>query len=285
MFINDSLQFEPGGVRVNSEYRSHPPTGIRRSIALFKAFRLERSDPAAFYQIQAADTMTQIERDLSFEGASVLDVGGGPGFFSKAMQERGASVVLVEPEAGEQPPEKFSDPHAVLTEDEAHRKATWPGKMVPNQTVAGDGHVLPFASDTFDVVFSSNVLEHVADPERFIKESIRVTKPGGIVYVSYTVWLSPYGGHETSPWHFIGGHFARRRFEKKNGKSPENVFGESMFACYVRPVLKIVERLPAIEVVRMEPRYYPSWMRWVVKVPLLNEVLTHNLALTLRVTA
>jgi SAM-dependent methyltransferase len=285
MSVDKFLLLEPGVALVVAENTCQSPTGIRRSIALLKAFRLEQSDPAAFYQIQAEDTMMQIERDLSFEGACVLDVGGGPGFFSKAMQERGASVVLVEPGAGEQPPEKFSDPHAALTEDEAHRKGTWPGKMVPNHTVAGDGYVLPFASETFDVVFSSNVLEHVADPERFIKESIRVTKPGGIVYISYTVWLSPNGGHETSPWHFIGGHFARRRFEKKNGKSPKNVFGESMFACYVRPVLKIVERLPTVEVVRAEPRHYPSWMRWVVKVPLLNEVLTQNLALTLRVTA
>ena len=37
---------------------------------------------------------------------------------------------------------------------------------------------------------SSNVLEYVRDPAGFIDEMIRVTRPGGLVYLSYTVWLS-----------------------------------------------------------------------------------------------
>ena len=260
-----------------------PTKGIARSIALFKAFKFERSDPALFYSVQAEDTMTQLERDFSFDGATVLDIGGGAGYFSKAMQIRGAAVILVEPEAGMPQPERFRDPGAILTDDEQHRRDTWPGKMVPNTTVAGDGYVLPFRDDAFDLVFSSNVLEHVNDPEAFIRESIRVAKPGGIVYVSYTVWLSPYGGHETSPWHFLGGNYARRRFEKKTGKAPENIYGESMFACYVAPILKIAKQLQNVEIIRVEARNLPTWMRWVISVPLLNEVLTQNLALTFRV--
>ena len=103
------------------------------------------------------------------------------------------------------------------------------------------------------------------------------------MYVSYTVWLSPYGGHETSPWHFLGGNYARRRFEKKTGKAPENIYGESMFACYVAPILKIAKQLQNVEIIRVEARNLPTWMRWVISVPLLNEVLTQNLALTFRV--
>ena len=38
---------------------------------------------------------------------------------------------------------------------------------------------------------------------------VRVTKPGGLVFVSYTVWWGPWGGHETAPWHYLGGRFAR----------------------------------------------------------------------------
>ncbi|WP_448243327.1 class I SAM-dependent methyltransferase [Pseudoxanthomonas mexicana] len=43
-----------------------------------------------------------------------------------------------------------------------------------------DGVNLPFDDDSFDVVFSSNVLEHVVEIDRVLKETRRVLKPGGV---------------------------------------------------------------------------------------------------------
>jgi len=43
-----------------------------------------------------------------------------------------------------------------------------------------DGHTLPFDDAAFDVVFSSNVLEHIPHLKEFQKELHRVLKPGGI---------------------------------------------------------------------------------------------------------
>ena len=37
------------------------------------------------------------------------------------------------------------------------------------------------------------------------EEMLRVTRSGGTVFLSYTVWFGPHGGHETAPWHFLGG--------------------------------------------------------------------------------
>jgi SAM-dependent methyltransferase len=258
-------------------------TGVKRSIELFKAFRLEQSDPDAFYRFQAADTMVQLERDVDLSGSIVLDIGGGAGYFSEAMQSKGAEVVLVEPEAGIMMPERLRDNAPSLTQEDRHRRAVWPGRLNPGRTIAGDGYALPFDDDTFDLVFSSNVLEHVEDPARFIDESVRVAKPGGIVYVSFTAWFSPWGGHETSPWHFLGGTYAAKRFEKKHGKPPGNLYGTSMFRCDVGQALKIVRGMSSVEILREEPRYYPKWMQWIVNVPGVREVVTWNLALTLRV--
>lgn len=44
-----------------------------------------------------------------------------------------------------------------------------------------DVHALSFADDSFDVVHAHQVLQHVADPVRALREMRRVTVPGGIV--------------------------------------------------------------------------------------------------------
>lgn len=58
-----------------------------------------------------------------------------------------------------------------------------------------DGSTFPFNDGTFDVVFSSNVLEHVVDLEILHRESKRVLRPGGIcIHVipthSWRFWTS-----------------------------------------------------------------------------------------------
>jgi SAM-dependent methyltransferase len=47
-----------------------------------------------------------------------------------------------------------------------------------------EGKRLPFPDDHFDSVGALNVLEHVDEPEAFIKEIARVTKPGGKIVIS-----------------------------------------------------------------------------------------------------
>ncbi len=47
-----------------------------------------------------------------------------------------------------------------------------------------DGRKLPFPDNHFDSVGSLNVLEHVDEPEAFLADLVRVTKPGGKVVVS-----------------------------------------------------------------------------------------------------
>lgn len=63
---------------------------------------------------------------------------------------------------------------------------------------------LPFASESFDLVFSDFVLEHVEDPGAFLEETLRVLKPGGSFffrtpnkyhYVSLISRLTPHWFH------------------------------------------------------------------------------------------
>lgn len=48
----------------------------------------------------------------------------------------------------------------------------------------------PFNDNTFDVVFSKSVIEHLHSPENFLKESMRILKPGGRIIVLTPDWQS-----------------------------------------------------------------------------------------------
>ncbi|MFH0772093.1 MAG: class I SAM-dependent methyltransferase, partial [Candidatus Omnitrophota bacterium] len=69
--------------------------------------------------------------------------------------------------------------------------------------VTFDGIRLPFKNDSFDMIFSNQVLEHVINPKALLVEVGRVLKPGGYftgsishleTYHSYSLWnYTPYG--------------------------------------------------------------------------------------------
>lgn len=60
-----------------------------------------------------------------------------------------------------------------------------------------DGINLPFENDSFDFIFSQQVLEHVPFnlQENFIKEEKRVLKSGGVAYHQIPHKLTPYESH------------------------------------------------------------------------------------------
>ncbi|MFC6085502.1 class I SAM-dependent methyltransferase [Sphaerisporangium aureirubrum] len=234
--------------------------GLARSVRLFRAFTAEQLDQDGYYTLLAADTTAQLERYAPLSGRTVLDVGGGPGYFARAFEARGARCLRLDADAGELAGTGAPQPGAVL----------------------GSALDLPVRDGAVDVCFSSNVLEHVPDPWRMASEMVRVTRPGGIVYLAFTNWLSPWGGHETSPWHYLGGHHAARRYERKHGKPPKNLYGTSLHPVSVTAALHWSSHHPDVTVLTATPRYLPSWSRPLVRIPVLREFLTWNLLLVLR---
>lgn len=56
--------------------------------------------------------------------------------------------------------------------------------------VENDG--LPYADNSFDVIYTKSFLEHFYYPERFIKEALRVLKPGGLMLNLVPDWEANY---------------------------------------------------------------------------------------------
>ncbi|WP_201931462.1 class I SAM-dependent methyltransferase [Nocardioides donggukensis] len=231
-----------------------------RSVRLLREFRYEQPDPARFYTALAEDSVAQLSEYVDLTGARMLDVGGGPGYFRNAFTEAGATYFALDADVGE---------------------LSGAGEIAAG-TVIGSGMQLPFADSSLDVCYSSNVLEHVADPWRMAEEMLRVTRPGGTAFISYTVWYGPWGGHETAAWHYLGGRFARRRYIRVHGHEPKNRFGESLFKVTVRDGLAWARSQKVADIVHLTPRYNPWWSRWLLRVPVVREVVTWNLVLVLR---
>jgi SAM-dependent methyltransferase len=236
--------------------------GLARTVRLLSSFRAEQTDPGRFYALLGEDAVQQISGYCELPGRSVVDVGGGAGWFTEAFRAHGARCVLVEPD-----------------HDELSSRET-----IPGGAVRGDGLRLPVRDGAADIAFSSNVLEHVPDPMRLIGEMIRVTRPGGLVYLAFTNWYSPWGGHEMSPWHYLGPGFAERKYVKRYQRRPKHTVGATLFPVHVGRVLSELRGRGDIEIVVARPRYYPSWCRSLVAIPVVREVATWNLLLIMRRT-
>lgn len=102
-------------------------------------------------------------------GMALLDVGCGPGTITTDLAARVAPgrVVAVD--------------NAPVILEQAARHAAEAGYADRIEFAAADVHALDFPDDTFDVVHAHQVLQHVGDPVRALREMRRVCKPGGIV--------------------------------------------------------------------------------------------------------
>jgi len=146
----------------------------------------------------------------------------------------------------------------------------------------GSGMDLPYRTGAVDICYSSNVLEHVDRPWRMSDEMVRVTRPGGLVFISYTLWYGPWGGHETAPWHYLGGRLAADRYRQRNGHAPKNVYGESLFPITAGAGLRWARNACGAQLITAFPRYLPGWAFGIARVPGLRELAMWNLVLVLR---
>ncbi|MDU0370684.1 class I SAM-dependent methyltransferase [Hymenobacter endophyticus] len=74
-------------------------------------------------------------------------------------------------------------------------------RRIPNVSVM-DGARLEFADNSFDVVVASDVLEHIEDEQRALREWRRVLKPGGQLLVYVPAFPQLWSQHDVVNRHF-----------------------------------------------------------------------------------
>lgn len=102
-------------------------------------------------------------------GSSILEIGAGAGWQAKQLADRGFKVTAID-----------------IPQSRYNSFQEW-------NVIDYDGHHIPLPDQSVDVIFSSNVLEHIPHIDEFMIEMRRVLRPGGIA-----VHVMP-----TTLWRFI----------------------------------------------------------------------------------
>ncbi|HET92111.1 MAG TPA: class I SAM-dependent methyltransferase [Chloroflexi bacterium] len=142
-----------------------------------------RGRPSLVWRAGQERRFQMVRRWAPLTARRVLDVGCGVGMYTAAFQRETSHVFGIE------------------VEGERARETREAGRAAG--VVQAVGEHLPFADGVFDVVFSHEVLEHVADDRMCVAEMVRVTRPprpatghpGGRIVVFVPNRLYPFETH------------------------------------------------------------------------------------------
>jgi arabinofuranan 3-O-arabinosyltransferase len=243
-------QFQPTEEEPEPPVTLVPPVGLHRTRFLLRAGWELRHDPEEWHAIVAQDVVNQMVGKTPIYNRRVLDITESSTGHAEELRLRGGHVTSMR-RAG------FS----------------WPD---PDVLEFSSGAIAA-ADESFDLVFATDVLSSVPDPAQLIDELVRVTRRGGTLYFQNRMWDSPWGGHDTSPWHLLGGQRARRRYVRKHGHEPRYRFNENLFKVHPGPLAKQLRSHPGLVVFIAGPRVLPTSWSWTLRLPLLRNLLVQDL--------
>lgn len=182
------------------------------------------------------------------QNARVLDVGFGRGDFIDAFHRAGYAVAGVD------------------LSEYAVKRCQHPDVAVCDVTREN----LPFADNSFDVVFHKSLLEHMDDPEKLMKETLRVLKANGRLITLVPDWLSQMAIYYDDYTH-------RRPYTQQGLKDLLDVSGFRSSKAELFYQLPIVWKHPSIKClcrflqlfVKPEHRPKSKFVRWSVELMIL----------------
>jgi len=132
-----------------------------------------RGHPSYVWRAGQERRFQMVLRWTSLAGRRALDVGCGVGMYTAAFLRE--------------------TPHVLGIEIEFERAMEARGRAAG--VAQSPGERLPFPDSAFDVIFSHEVLEHVADDRACVVEMVRVTRPGGRIVIFVPNRLYPFETH------------------------------------------------------------------------------------------
>jgi SAM-dependent methyltransferase len=142
-----------------SEFAQEVRKEMNRSVEVYGHHPGSEYTPAAFrHYIRRTALLAELKR---IEFKTMLDVGCAEGFFMNAVRDQSGAETW-----------------GVDISDAAVRKAR---QNFGFNVAAADATNLPFADDTFDIVLSTETIEHVLDPDKMVAEMKRVARKFVIV--------------------------------------------------------------------------------------------------------
>jgi ubiquinone/menaquinone biosynthesis C-methylase UbiE len=146
------------------------------------------------------------------ERKKVLDVGTGPGFLALLFSEMGHDSTGVD----------FSQDMLEVAEKRAANSA------LKCRFIAADAQNLPFEDGCFDVIVNRHLLWTLLEPEKAVREWMRVLKPGGKLVIMDGAWDDDGYTAIDKMKKALGSLLVR--VEKKNFKKKKNVESKVLYS-------------------------------------------------------
>lgn len=197
------------------------------------------------------------------KNSSFLDVGCGAGYaMQKATEDLGCVCKGIDPDPG------------------AHGVGRFLKQLVKEETIIkGSAERIPFEANSFDVVFSSHVLEHVNEEDQSLREMKRVLKEDGILLIgmptAFMAWINLFSSiiftTHTKIYHFfrffftkeIGSNFMAIFRVRSHSYPRANSIFYDVFHYRIRSWRKTISKeFEIIEILKPCMYPYPDYPQW-----------------------
>lgn len=153
-------------------------------------------------------------------GGTIYDIGGGNGFVSKALQDAGWEVALVEPGSGA---------------ENARRRGV-------ERVVRATLEDALFEPGSFPAACAFDVIEHIEDDLSFLEEIHNLLEPGGMLYLTVPAYEWLWSQEDINAGHFR--RYDLERLESVLGEAGfEPTYSSAFFGWLVSPLF-LVRSLP-----------------------------------------
>ncbi len=214
----------------------------------------------------------------SFEGKKLLEIGAGVGtFLITARTKYKIDAYGIEPSEDEFSP--FNQISTSLLEEY---------NLPKDIVVCGFAENLPFENESFDLIYSTNVLEHVQDPAKVLSESLRVLKKDGFLQFVIPNYFSFWEGHYGVFWPCLTNKFLAKIYAKLINQNPSYIDTLQLInPQYLKSILNQAELNKQVEIIgwgkdvfkkRLTTGNYSDWASLRTIRPLVEFVQKTKLA-------